>query len=96
MKRNKEIKQGHTPGPWKYWAKSQTLVTGGCSDDWEHKNFRGWAAQNRANARLMAASPELLSALEKAVKGCIDGGFDETDNVVKIARAAIAKAKGEL
>ena len=48
-----------------------------------------------ANARLIAAAPELLAALEGLLQ--YTGGWDETDptHPVVIARAAIAKAKGE-
>jgi hypothetical protein len=46
--------------------------------------------QNRANARLIAAAPELLEALKNYVNGCSVGV-----NATEVARAAIAKAEGK-
>lgn len=53
-----------------------------------------------ANARLIAAAPELLEALKDILdrfKSCIAGGNGELDDdapAIKKANAAIAKAKG--
>lgn len=57
----------------------------------------------RANARLIAAAPELLEALERIAnheyrsdrraRGMVD--VDEIESLKRTARAAIAKAKGE-
>lgn len=51
------------------------------------------AAQDKANAHLLAAAPELLEALEAVLDNCLDsqGLFDAYAK----ARAAIAKATGE-
>lgn len=53
---------------------------------------------NEANARLIAAAPELLAALE-CLTFTVDGLVSDKGQIVKdalnIARAAIAKAKGE-
>ena len=46
-----------------------------------------------ANARLIAAAPELLEALELVMDRLVDR--HETDEAAVHARAAIAKAKGE-
>jgi hypothetical protein len=50
----------------------------------------------QANAALIAAAPDLLEALEKLVVAMEDelpvGGSDET----RAARAALAKARGEV
>ena len=52
----------------------------------------------QANARLIAAAPDLLAALEEIASHdpdhCLDGGCDEVFR--EIARAAIAKAEGEV
>jgi hypothetical protein len=48
-----------------------------------------------ANARLIAAAPELLEALEKIAKMEIPHGSCVDNQMRDIARAAIAKAKGE-
>jgi hypothetical protein len=98
---------GHTAGPWRLQILGQqeadlinrgtfmglsggsgapTTLDAADAEEWE------------ANARLIAAAPELLAALEKAEElyhlGIInapDGLFDE---VQSLRRAAIAKATG--
>ena len=57
-------------------------------------NYEALKAQMEANARLIAAAPELLYALENllAVKNCEGGTMFDSD---EIARAAIAKARGQ-
>lgn len=50
--------------------------------------------QRRANARLIAAAPDLLAALHQMLNDLTDGD-DEAHTAVKRARAAIAKATGE-
>lgn len=50
---------------------------------------------DRSNANLIAAAPELLAALEQAVTSMQDSGYSDRHIVVKAARDAIAKAKGE-
>lgn len=51
-------------------------------------------AEEAANARLIAAAPELLDALEAALP-FIDGHKINSAHVCETARAAIAKARGE-
>ncbi len=79
----------HTPGPWEvdhdaiYCAESGDIIA---EIDFARDEYS-------ANARLIAASPDLLEALEEARKrlngaGML-GGPDDPVN------AAIAKAKGE-
>lgn len=58
----------------------------------EFKRGQGWqlqCAERDANARLIAAAPELLHALEQFMGGARSMGWDTTQ-----AEAAIAKAKG--
>ena len=47
-----------------------------------------------ANARLIAAAPELLEALKQAVTSMQDSGYQNSHVAVRAARAAIAKATG--
>jgi hypothetical protein len=103
-----EIK--HTPGPWAAkkgvgWyvvriAHSQddnfaiavgsnktSLVDAPTGDD----------AEAEANARLIAAAPDLLEALEMLswLEQFCDDGDDDLEGARTAARAAIAKARGE-
>ena len=91
----------HTPGPWRaseLGVLSDKLTSYGnwyvCSlidpDNEEHK----------ANARLIAAAPELLAACKKALEAirwwegehpCCNGSTGEQEAAI---RAAIAKAEG--
>ena len=91
----------HTPGPWD---------TG--EDGWIVESAKGWAVSHAvvfrgkhgegedfANARLIAAAPDLLAALEELTRtaaSLVDYHDDpETEAAIDVARAAIAKAKGE-
>ncbi len=95
----------HTPGPWRvgygfmesgvFSADGKTLVAG------THGSARNWRRQEQiaeqdANARLIAAAPELLAAL-MGLRLYVDPmmGGEEVDNAIRAANAAIAKAKGD-
>ncbi len=91
----------HTPGPWET---DGTVVRAMGNDDFEvdlTENSTPFPTTD-ANARLIAATPELLDALEQAYEyiGEImgpsdrDGEPDEA-NILTIIRAAIRKAKRE-
>jgi hypothetical protein len=94
----------HTPGPWKQYRDSQGNVRiqgnvpGGPVAFIEEMNNTGGTPQDHANARLIAAAPELLDALKRILEGnTMEGreewGFrDVIQEHYKIARAAIAKA----
>jgi hypothetical protein len=99
----------HTPGPW---LNREGLVTGvesrerfkgGCSID--IFDASEWPAElheeAQANARLIAALPEFLTALNKITGGFIDSSFVESNppdwhsafgQLQSIARDALAKA----
>lgn len=47
-----------------------------------------------ANARLVAAAPELLEALEEIVSAADGDGWNQLDATLSKARAALAKATG--
>jgi hypothetical protein len=97
-----------TPGPWEVFRFGPGL---------EVKTIYGYSGMDRsqlipavvspgvnaeANARLIAASPDLLEALEfliSAAEECMlltgEGTLSEADEVIlDIARAAVAQAKG--
>ena len=97
------MKQQHTPGPWKCsqylghpaWSvhmdagdrgRGSTIVDGVAGIDLE---------QRLANARLIAAAPDLLEALELiASTDPVDAALDP-QRAMRVAKAAIAKALGE-
>ena len=87
-------KAQHTPG---FWFVAQGRV---CAQDGTvvcDARSRHAEAERDANARLIAAAPELLAALEKtaAVFGWQSPNANPTvDAAIAAARAAIAKAKG--
>lgn len=87
----------HTPGPWKLYPDDENgqAVVGGQHTEiatcWHHC-LGSIEKQMRANARLIAAAPDLLNALENLTIA-IGMGWD-LDGVVDQAAAAIAKATG--
>lgn len=81
----------HTPGPWRTYRDSHVAVVSGTD---EEDTFR-YVAQDmsEADARLIAAAPELLKALDEltlAVEFRID---DPRSRLRDAARAAITKAR---
>ena len=87
----------HTPGPWRTGTKILDAVFAGdrpicgpaytmCKDD-----------ERMANARLIAAAPDLLAALEGAIR-LIDetwAGCERPELIAARATLAKARAKGE-
>lgn len=75
----------HTPGPW---VAHETLVL-------FPKNAGGFDIRNcpnpESNARLIAAAPDLLDA----IRAFVDHGTCFSEDDMREARAAIAKATGE-
>jgi hypothetical protein len=89
------MKNKHTPAPWEahgfeIWAYGERIA-----DTITGVNFD----EDRANARLMAAAPDLLKALQAFKKASLgedfDGWHEKYDEAVSLARAALAKATGE-
>ena len=97
----------HTPGPW--WTSSAIQVR--CGDrrttgDFIADCMGDDAHQSWVNARLIAAAPDLLAALDALLEaqiyadgeGLVTVKYADTadgEAAVSQARAAIAKAKGE-
>lgn len=76
----------HTPGPWQYIStKHRTII---CAESGDR--VAECESLTASDARLIAAAPELLAALEKALR--YGGLFPD---LAEEARAAIAKATGE-
>ena len=98
-------KTKHTPGPWHTDpAKSFYVFAHGSLADQSGVTNGPFVcnASTQANARLIAAAPELLGELVKITdayaKAMKDAGvthYPEALVVVRQARAAIAKARGE-
>lgn len=85
----------HTPGPWEvtdYGVEFEGARFGEVAFvvSKEREQFEA----TEANARLIAAAPDLLSALEDFISA-LDGGAVNYDYLAASARAAIAKARGE-
>lgn len=88
----------HTPGPWH--AKPQCGLSGWVDvvsvtpDGREALPFAACKHFDEvANARLIAAAPDLLDALKAVLNNCLDS--QGLADAYKQARAAIAKATGE-
>ena len=86
----------HTPGPWSVHPMARTAV---------HQPELGcWIPQSEADARLIAAAPELLEALKSTglfLHHCWcdvqmnDYSFEKLNQQMAIVDAAIAKADGK-
>ena len=108
------MERTHTPGPWfadqdgRIWRRHPSELYqngGGVAGDkpialvqkgWYEENEQGFPVE--ANARLIAAAPDLLEALESIVSDhdfCGDEWGSRRDAWIETARAAIAKATGE-
>jgi hypothetical protein len=83
----------HTPGPWKYEEETQTIRSTP-SNHWL-ASMDSWdgAVDHAADARLIAAAPEMLEALEYILAWTPQGW--DVEKARDMARNAIAKAKGE-
>lgn len=96
----------HTPGPWKLSESASRVILGKS----EHSGLMGVCVMQNAqsehydaNARLIAAAPDMLTALEELFKHCAMihkyGGeasnVREADRAQQLALAAIAKARGK-
>lgn len=87
----------HTPGPWRlsgpdhfydYTIQGPTEELAiAAAVNGEMRRMGGELAEHEANARLIAAAPELLEALQAVVRVRDKAAFDQ-------ARAAIRKATG--
>lgn len=86
------MKAKHTPGPWT--VRSTCIYTADEHEDWVASCGNGQVARqqiNKANARLIAAAPELLEALQFVMTA----SGEQLSTAFEQAQAAIAKATGE-
>lgn len=82
----------HTPGTWDVsFGRNDAAIHAGGTIAMIDDVMTGW----RANARLIAAAPELLAALGDIVASSDANCGDSLANAIRTAKDAIAKAKGE-
>lgn len=98
----KTIEQlGISPAPWKHtpadeWTHAGIDDANGCGVGETYQVPRSDEGTETANACICAAAPELYSALFEMVEMYRDGGsYDYEQEVIKKAKAALAKAAGE-
>jgi hypothetical protein len=97
----------HTPGPWFYAASAHEdadYIVGSAWPDPRGEGYNPQVALIRnsqsalSNARLIAAAPDLVAALERLTSDvecyCADNVADNRPCGHCVARAALAKAKG--
>lgn len=99
----------HTPGPWFTWedgvysgtptSKQKGMLTGYDAQICEMDDFGVAPSERKANARLIAAAPDLLGALVMMdglglLQDCM-GDSDGASCSKQVAREALAKARGE-
>ena len=90
----------HTPGPWTFDGYRHINYASYSIKSHDRKGICAIASsikrpgeESEANARLIAAAPELLAALEAMLEGWETGrGYTDRENQIGRARAAIAKA----
>jgi hypothetical protein len=88
----------HTPGPWDiYFNSRDDFVVRKMFPDGQESHEIARCRSGAYNALLIAAAPDLLEALNAMLDTCYDlERDDDVINAVAKARAAIAKAKGEV
>jgi hypothetical protein len=96
-------KHAHTPGPWDYYDMAAYGIAickggiGGQNVGHAHMYVGLTAEETTANARLIAAAPELLEALKGVIVNFPAFNRDRhpcLGDALDAARAAIAKAEG--
>ena len=94
----------HSRGPWSIHGDNKTLIGDNSGKMMlaevlhTHVTHREWCrplSEAQANARLMAASPDMLKALMQLVSEMDEGRELISDDTIDQAVRAIAKATGE-
>jgi hypothetical protein len=85
----------HTPGPWGYesFALSEEIVSNDKVIATVHSRHCMFPEEMRANARLIAAAPDLLEALLTLLGETEDSDYLSRSEQEKKAKAVITKAK---
>lgn len=90
-----------TPGPWTAEAENVHVgcvaICHGDADTWFEIWSENWGdgVDQKANANLIAAAPELYEALEQAVTLMQDSGYQNSHVAVRAGKAALAKVRGD-
>lgn len=91
-----------TNGPWKHYPEDNIIVSNGRMIlEWQARSLAVSVAERDANARLIAAAPDLAEACELIVGAEILSKTDDLQGMLMYAdgigkaRAALAKARGE-
>lgn len=87
----------HTPGPWKATGYKQLVVNGSDGVTLAMHPGTGSLETVQANARLIAAAPDLLAALVAVYEACQTKDYRDPLThaaIADIARAPIARATG--
>jgi hypothetical protein len=85
----------HSPGPWHYQQKSDVYTHIVRADKHRFICQLSHHPEAEANARLIAAAPELLEALKSATFAlALIAQADGNESYLEVAHAAIAKAEG--
>ena len=93
-------KKKHTPGPWAIRENSATIIAKDKGDCWvtRAKAYGHNPEEITANARLIAAAPEMLNALKEAHDFLIADGDAKNDQhlaLLTTLQNSIALAEGE-
>lgn len=91
----------HTPGPWEFFGAVHDedgepgffSITNGIIEVANTASGDVPTHTEEANARLIAAAPDLLAALESLLAVCVEELDDKRTPEMRQARNAIAKAK---
>lgn len=94
----------HTPGPWKYGVRRDNSIWLSIGDPAKGPHRQGDLYASEADARLIAAAPELLEALKETLPFMVDIAkarhhkfelhMADDDSTIGKAMRAIAKAEG--
>lgn len=88
----------HAPGPWDWFetedGRCRVKPVNGNHIVAECAVLDPWSEEQRANACLIAAAPEMLQALERLL-AVFNSNTDETVLAVNAAEGLIAKVRGD-
>ena len=103
------VRSKHTPGPWEVFDDVEGCEFPGidnagesivlCGSIFDDGGIRGDTKEERlANARLIAAAPDMLEAIEETLQSVVMNRMYDTIEIsrdaIELLRAALAKAKG--